>query len=98
MNELYIGLVVAIATAIVGYFIIKIRSDGRAETFYNTYQVFFALTGQIIKNFDEKLYDEMKEVSELLAIIYKNPEFTESDLKEVLKEAKDVYDRAKKLM
>ena len=94
METLIIGLIMTIAVAVIGFFIVQIKADGRLIKFYYSYQTLFMLSGEVIKQTDEVLYKEMKELSDRLAEAYKNPEFTECDLKDIIKEAKDVYYRA----
>lgn len=88
-----IGLIMVISVAVIGFFIVHIKADGRLSRFYYSYQTFFMLSGELIKQADEVLYKEMKEVSERMAKAYRDPEFTECDLKDIIKEAKDVYYR-----
>ncbi len=98
MELILIGLATAIAVAVIGFFIVQVKANGEIEKFYYSYQILFIASGEMIKKIDAQLYKEMEELLIAMKNAYNSPCFSEKELKEIMDEAKDVYDEVIKLL
>ena len=93
--------IVAIMVAIIGYVIgiIKDRQTNlNFEDKYVKYKLLFDVSGTVIKAMDNKLYTEMEEAIAKIKEAYESPTFTTQAFNSIIKECKDVFDRAQELL
>ena len=101
MNEQLLELIMAIIVAVIGYVIgiVKERQyDLAIEDIYSKYKLIFDISGTVIKMVDEKLYTEIEEAIAKMDEAYKSPTFTTAMFNQIVKESKDVFDRAEALL
>lgn len=101
MDSALIECVTGIIVAVVGYVIgvIKERQyDLAIEDRYSKYKLIFDVSGSVIKLMDEKLYTEIGEAVAKMDEAYKSPTFTTAMFNQIVKESKDVFDRAQELL
>ena len=101
MNEQLLELITAIIVAVIGYVIgiVKERQyDLAIEDKYSKYKLVFDVSGAVIKTVDEKLYTEIEEAIAKMDEAYKSPTFTTAMFNSIVKESKDVFDRAQVLL
>ena len=101
MNEQLLELITAIIVAVIGYVIgiVKERQyDLAIEDKYSKYKLLFEVSGAVIKTVDEKLYVEIEEAIAKMDEAYKSPTFTTAAFNSIVKECKDVFDRAQILL
>lgn len=94
-------MIVAIMVAILGYVIgiIKDRQTNlNFEDKYVKYKLLFDVSGTVIKAMDNKLYTEMEEAIAKIKEAYESPTFTTQAFNSIIKECKDVFDRAQELL
>ena len=87
--------------AILGYVIgiIKDRQTNlNFEDKYVRYKLLFDVSGTVIKAMDNKLYTEMEEAIAKIKEAYESPTFTTQAFNSIIKECKDVFDRAQELL
>ena len=100
MDNLLVECIVAIVVAILGY-IVGIFKDRqynlKIEGLYARYKLFFDVCGAVIKMVDEKLYIEMEQALAEMKESYESLEFTTQDFNQVVKEWKDVFERAQQI-
>ena len=87
--------------AILGYVIgiIKDRQTNlNFEDKYVKYKLLFDVSGTVIKAMDNKLYTEMEEAIAKIKEAYESPTFTTQAFNSIIKECKDVFDRAQELL
>lgn len=95
--ELVTSIVVAVLAFIVGMF--KERQyDIKMEDAYVKNKLLFDVSGMVIKALDEKLYNEMEDSVKKMQEAYESPKFTNKAFQEIVKECKDVFDRAQLLI
>lgn len=95
--ELVTSVVVAILAFVVGIF--KERQyDLKMEDIYVKNKLFFDVSGMVVKAIDEKLYNEMDEAVKRMKEAYESPTFTTAAFNSIVKECKDVFDRAQVLI
>ena len=101
MSEQLLELIIAIIVAVIGY-VIGIFKDRqyniKVEDVYNKYKLLFDVSGAVIKTIDEKLYVEMEEAIAKMKEAYESTSFTTQAFNEIVKECKDVFDRAQILL
>ena len=93
--------ITAIMVAILGYVIgiIKDRQTNlNFEDKYVKYKLLFDVSGTVIKAMDNKLYTEMEEAIAKIKEAYESPTFTTQAFNSIIKECKDVFDRAQELL
>ena len=93
--------IVAIMVAIIGYVIgiIKDRQTNlNFEDKYVKYKLLFDVSGTVIKAMDNKLYTEMEEAIAKIKEAYESPTFTTQAFNSIIRECKDVFDRAQELL
>ena len=94
-------MITAIMVAIIGY-IIGIITDRQTnlnfEDKYVKYKLLFDVSGTVIKAMDNKLYTEMEEAIAKIKEAYESPTFTTQAFNSIIKECKDVFDRAQELL
>ena len=93
--------ITAIMVAIIGYVIgiIKDRQTNlNFEDKYVKYKLLFDVSGTVIKAMDNKLYTEMEEAIAKIKEAYESPTFTTQAFNSIIKECKDVFDRAQELL
>lgn len=101
MDEMLMEMIVTIVVAIIGYVIgiIKDRTTNlNLEDKYLKYKLLFDVSGVVIKTIDEKLYREMEEAIAKMKEAYESPAFTTKMFNQLVKECKDVFDRAQVLL
>ena len=101
MDSALIECVTGIIVAVVGYVIgvIKERQyDLAIEDRYSKYKLIFDVSGSVLKVMDEKLYIEIEEAIAKMDEAYKSPTFTTAMFNQIVKESKDVFDRAQELL
>lgn len=94
-------MITAIIVAILGYVIgiIKDRQTNlNFEDKYVKYKLLFDVSGTVIKAMDNKLYTEMEEAIAKIKEAYESPTFTTQAFNSIIKECKDVFDRAQELL
>lgn len=94
-------MITAIIVAILGYVIgiIKDRQTNlNFEDKYVRYKLLFDVSGTVIKAMDNKLYTEMEEAIAKIKEAYESPTFTTQAFNSIIKECKDVFDRAQELL
>lgn len=94
-------MITAIMVAILGYVIgiIKDRQTNlNFEDKYVKYKLLFDVSGTVIKAMDNKLYTEMEEAIAKIKEAYESPTFTTQAFNSIIKECKDVFDRAQELL
>ena len=94
-------MITAIIVAILGYVIgiIKERQTNlNFEDKYVKYKLLFDVSGTVIKAMDNKLYTEMEEAIAKIKEAYESPTFTTQAFNSIIKECKDVFDRAQELL
>lgn len=94
-------MITAIMVAIIGYVIgiIKDRQTNlNFEDKYVKYKLLFDVSGTVIKAMDNKLYTEMEEAIAKIKEAYESPTFTTQAFNSIIKECKDVFDRAQELL
>ena len=94
-------MITAIMVAIIGYIIgiIKDRQTNfNFEDKYVKYKLLFDVSGTVIKAMDNKLYTEMEEAIAKIKEAYESPTFTTQAFNSIIKECKDVFDRAQELL
>ena len=94
-------MITAIMVAIIGYVIgiIKDRQTNlNFEDKYVRYKLLFDVSGTVIKAMDNKLYTEMEEAIAKIKEAYESPTFTTQAFNSIIKECKDVFDRAQELL
>lgn len=101
MDSMLVELITAIVVAVIGY-VIGIFKDRqynlKVEDVYNKYKLIFDVSGVVIKTIDEKLYTEMEEAIAKMKEAYESTSFTTQAFNEIVKECKDVFDRAQILL
>lgn len=101
MDELLIEMVTAIVVAVLGY-IIGIFKDRQTnlkiEDTYIKYKLIFDVSGAVIRTMDEKLYVEMEEAIAKMKEAYESPAMTTAMFNEIVRECKDVFNRAQELL
>lgn len=93
--------IVAIVVAVIGYVVglIKERQGNLLfEDTYMQYKLLFDVSGMVIKGIDEQLYMELEEAVAKMKEAYENPGFTTQAFNGIVKECKDVFDRAELLL
>ena len=101
MDSMLVELITAIVVAVIGYVvgIVKERQyDLAIEDTYSKYKLIFDISGTVIKMVDEKLYTEIEEAIAKMDEAYKSPTFTTAMFNQIVKESKDVFDRAQILL
>lgn len=101
MDSMLTEMIAAIVVAILGYVIgiIKDRQTNlNFEDKYARYKLLFDVSGTVIKAMDEKLYTEMEEAITKMKEAYESPTFTTQAFNSIIKECKDVFDRAQILL
>lgn len=101
MESLWTELLVAVITALISVVITwtkKEQIDIAVEDKYAKYALVFQVSGELIRALDEKLYVEMDEALKKMRLAYQSPEFTTKMFQEIVKESKDVFDRANELI
>ena len=94
-------MIAYIMLAILGYVIgiIKDRQTNlNFEDKYVRYKLLFDVSGTVIKAMDNKLYTEMEEAIAKIKEAYESPTFTTQAFNSIIKECKDVFDRAQELL
>lgn len=94
-------MIAYIMLAILGYVIgiIKDRQTNlNFEDKYVRYKLLFDVSGTVIKSMDNKLYTEMEEAIAKIKEAYESPTFTTQAFNSIIKECKDVFDRAQELL
>lgn len=95
--ELVTSIVVAVLAFIVGMF--KERQyDIKMEDAYVKNKLLFDVSGTVVKAVDEKLYNEMEDAIKKMKEAYESPMFTTASFNTIVKECKDVFDRAQVLI
>lgn len=90
--ELGVGLLSALVGAAIAWWK-KTVCDLNFEDLFVKYGLVLKVSGAVIEELDPKLYIEMKECYEKLEAAYQSPAFTTKMFNELVKEAKDVFDR-----
>ena len=101
MDSTLMECVTAIVVAVIGYVIgiIKERQyDLALEDRYSKYKLIFDVSGSVLKVMDEKLYTEIEEAIAKMDEAYKSPTFTTAMFNQIVRESKDVFDRAQELL
>ncbi|MBR4846071.1 MAG: hypothetical protein IKU98_06590 [Bacteroidaceae bacterium] len=95
--ELVTSVVVAVLAFVVGIFRER-QYDIKMEDVYVKNKLFFDVSGMVVKALDEKLYNEMEEAITKMKVAYESPTFTTASFNAIVKECKDVFDRAQVLI
>lgn len=101
MEGLLTEFLVAVLTAFVSIVLTWFRREAydiRFEDLYSKYRMVFEVSGELVKAMDEKLYVEMGDCVQKMKQAYESPEFTPSMFNQIVKECKDVFDRAEQLL
>lgn len=101
MDELWTELLVALLTAVISVAITWFRREAydiKFEDLYSKYKMVFDVSGELVRALDEKLYEEMDDCVKKMKQAYESPEFTPSAFIGIVKECKDVFDRANELI
>lgn len=101
MDEIVYTLIVAVVCAVVSFAIGWTKRKGwdlKAEDLYSKYKLLFDISGNLIQTIDPTLYQEMKEAVEKMTEAYQSTSFTPDMFNEIVKECKDVFDRAQTLL
>lgn len=101
MEQMWIEIIVPIVVAVIGYvvgFIKERQGNLLFEDTYMRYKLLFDVSGMVIKGIDEKLYVELEEAVAKMKEAYENPSFTTQAFNGIVKECRDVFDRAEMLL